>query len=102
MFSSNILCFMSSFSFKGDTLYRLILSGGIDLFIPRIVLRGGYNITGHRAAPAPALTEVASKQEIAEVSVTVASHTRLRPKRHEITVSSRVSCHQFGRGLMVP
>ena len=38
MFSINILCFMSNFSFKGDTLYRLIQSGGIDLFIPRIVL----------------------------------------------------------------
>jgi len=25
---------MSNFIFKGDTLYRLISSGGIDLFIP--------------------------------------------------------------------
>src|SRR6218665_3440143 len=40
MFSINILCFMSNFSFKGDTLYRLIPSMGIDLFIPRIVLWG--------------------------------------------------------------
>jgi len=40
---------MSNFSFKGNTLYRLIPSGGIDLFIPRIVLWGGYNITGIRA-----------------------------------------------------
>ena len=31
---------MYNFSFKGDTLYRLITSGGIDLFIPRIVLWG--------------------------------------------------------------
>jgi len=29
---------MYNFSFKGETLYRLIPSGGIDLFIPRIVL----------------------------------------------------------------
>jgi len=28
MFSINILCFMYNFSFKGDTLYRLISSGG--------------------------------------------------------------------------
>jgi len=40
MFSLNILCFMSNYSFKGDTLYRLIPSGGIVLFIPRIVLWG--------------------------------------------------------------
>src|SRR6218665_1194585 len=39
MFSIKILCLMSNLSFKGDTLYRLIPSGGIDLFIPRIVLR---------------------------------------------------------------
>jgi len=38
MFSINILLFMYNFSFKGDTLYRLIPSRGIDLFIPRIVL----------------------------------------------------------------
>jgi len=31
---------MSNFSFKGDTLYRLIPSVGIDLFIPQIVLWG--------------------------------------------------------------
>ena len=31
---------MFNFSFKGDTLYRLIPSGEIDLFIPRIVLWG--------------------------------------------------------------
>src|SRR6218665_3043955 len=31
MFSINVLCFMSNFSFKGDTLYWLIPSGGIDL-----------------------------------------------------------------------
>src|SRR6218665_2424480 len=37
MFSINILCVMSNFSFKGDTLCRLIPSGGIDLFTPRIV-----------------------------------------------------------------
>src|SRR6218665_2061412 len=40
MFSINILRFMSNFSFNGDTLYRAIPSGGIDLFIPRIVLWG--------------------------------------------------------------
>src|SRR6218665_1425146 len=40
MFSINILCFMSSFSFNGDTLYRLIPSGGIDLFIPPESLMG--------------------------------------------------------------
>src|SRR6218665_2619429 len=34
MFSINILGFMSNFNFKGDTVYRLIPSGGIDLFIP--------------------------------------------------------------------
>jgi len=28
--SNNIVCFMSNFSFKGDTPYRLITSGGID------------------------------------------------------------------------
>jgi len=38
MFSIYILCFMSNFSFKGDTLFRLNPSGGIDLFIPRIIL----------------------------------------------------------------
>jgi len=38
MFSINILCVTSNFSFKEDTLNRLIPSGGIDLFIPRIVL----------------------------------------------------------------
>src|SRR6218665_3014083 len=51
MFSINILCFMSNFSFKGDTLYRMIPSGGIDLFIPTDSLIGGYNITGHTPAP---------------------------------------------------
>jgi len=35
---------MSNFSFKGDTLYRLIPSEGIDLFITPVL--GGYNITG--------------------------------------------------------
>jgi len=40
MFSINILCFMYNFSFKGDTLYRLIPSGGIDLFIPPDSLMG--------------------------------------------------------------
>src|SRR6218665_1052843 len=40
MFSSNILCFMSNFSFKGDTLYRSIPSGWIDLFIPPDSLKG--------------------------------------------------------------
>ena len=39
---------MSNFSFKGGTLYRLIPSAGIDLFIPLDSLMGGYNITGHR------------------------------------------------------
>ena len=34
MFSINILRFMSNFSFKGDTLYRLIPSGVIGLLIP--------------------------------------------------------------------
>src|SRR6218665_247054 len=34
MFSINILGFVSNFSFKWDTLCRLIPSGGIDLFIP--------------------------------------------------------------------
>jgi len=50
MFSINILCFVSNFSFNGDTLYRLIPSGARDLFIPRTPdsLMGGYNITGHR------------------------------------------------------
>ena len=48
MFSLNILCFMSNFSFKGDPVYRLILSRGIDLFIPPDSLMGGYNIMGHR------------------------------------------------------
>ena len=38
---------MFNFSFKGDILYRLIPSGGIDLFIPGYSY-GGYNITGHR------------------------------------------------------
>ena len=38
--------------FKGDTLYRLIPSGGIDLFSPRIVLRG-IQYHGHRALPQP-------------------------------------------------
>ena len=38
---------MSNFSFMGDTLYRLIPSRGIDLFIPPDSLMGGYNITGH-------------------------------------------------------
>jgi len=38
---------MSDYSFKGDTLYRFIPSGGIDLFIPPDSLMGGYNITGH-------------------------------------------------------
>jgi len=40
MFSINILRFISNFSFKGDTLYRLIPSGVIDLFIPPDSLRG--------------------------------------------------------------
>ena len=40
MFSINILCFISNFSFKGDTLYWLIPSGGIDLFIPPDSLMG--------------------------------------------------------------
>jgi len=31
---------MSNFSFKGDTLYRLIPSGAIDLFIPPDSLEG--------------------------------------------------------------
>src|SRR6218665_4040276 len=48
MFISNILRFMSNFSFKGDTLYRSIPSRGIDLFIPPDSLMGGYNITGHQ------------------------------------------------------
>jgi len=39
---------MSNFSFKGDTLYQLIPSGGIELGIPPFSLMGGYNITGHR------------------------------------------------------
>jgi len=39
---------MSNFCFKGDTLYRLIPSEGIDLFIPPDSLMGEYNITGHR------------------------------------------------------
>src|SRR6218665_569151 len=34
MFSINILYFMYNFSLKGDTLYQLISSGGIDLLIP--------------------------------------------------------------------
>src|SRR6218665_2579194 len=41
MLSINILCFMSKFSFKGDTLYRLIPSGWIDLFILVHSLMGG-------------------------------------------------------------
>ena len=45
MFNINILDFMYNFGFKGDTLYRFIPSGGIDLIIH---LMRGYNITGHR------------------------------------------------------
>ena len=49
MFSINILCFMFNFSFKGDTLYRLIPSDGIDLLISQdSLMHGGYNITEHR------------------------------------------------------
>src|SRR6218665_107904 len=40
IFSINILCFMSNLSFKGDTLYRLIPSGGIFYSSHRIVLWG--------------------------------------------------------------
>jgi len=40
MFSINILCVMAKFSFKKDALYRLIPSGGTDLFIPQNSLKG--------------------------------------------------------------
>jgi len=40
MFSINILRFMPNFIFKEDTLYRLIPSGEIDLFIPLDSLKG--------------------------------------------------------------
>src|SRR6218665_3740975 len=40
MFSINILCFMSNFGFKGDTLYRLIPTGGYIYSSSRIVLWG--------------------------------------------------------------
>jgi len=37
---------MSNFSFKGDISYRLIPSGGIDLFIPSGSLMGGIQYHG--------------------------------------------------------
>jgi len=37
---------MSNFSFKGDALYRLIPSGGIDLFISPDSLMGGIQYHG--------------------------------------------------------
>ena len=67
MFSINILCFMSHSNFKGDTLYRLIPSGGIDLFISPDRRMGGYNITGHRnSLPGP--TVIAHIQEPKRIS----------------------------------
>jgi len=52
MFSINILCVISNFIFKGDTIYRVIPSGGIGdrLIHPPDSLMGGYNITGTPAA----------------------------------------------------
>ena len=60
MFSINILWFMSNFSFKGYTLYRLIPSREIDLFIPPDSLMGGYNITGHRRQDSLKLVKIMS------------------------------------------
>jgi len=47
MFSINILCFMSNFSFKG-ILYTDLLHPGDRLVHSSDSLMGIYNITGHR------------------------------------------------------
>ena len=56
MFSINILCFMSNFSFKGDTLVDSIR--GIDLFVPRDSLMEGISITARTTGDENKLTTV--------------------------------------------
>jgi len=64
MFSIDILSFMSNFSFKGGTLYRLIPSWGIDLFIPPDSLMGDTisRDTGRGLVMFPAKSEIGYSQ----------------------------------------
>src|SRR6218665_742437 len=48
MFSINILCFMSNFSFKGGYSTPVDSMRGDRFIHPPDSLMGGYNITGHR------------------------------------------------------
>ena len=79
MFSINILCFKSNFSFKGDcnTGASVDSTRGIDLFIPRIVLWG----IQYHGTPAVihVLAKVMNKRKLMHQPVSLSSDILCRP-----------------------